>query len=49
MERSDNPNEVMTPTFVGEQLVYVPLLVFYLGPIAIKKYLEEQNGTDNAT
>ena len=49
MDQSRNPNEVMTPTFVGEQLVYVPLLIFYLGTNAINQYLERQQDDRQAS
>lgn len=41
MSEGHSPNEVMTPTYVGEQLVYVPLLIFYLGAEAIRNFIEE--------
>jgi len=45
MERGDSPNEVLTPTYIGEQLFYVPLLVYYMGELAVAAYIRDNKDT----
>lgn len=42
MER-ESPNDGFTPYYNGEQLVFIPLLLFYLGKEAIESYLRENS------
>lgn len=40
MPGESSPNEKLTPAYIDEELVFVPLLVFYLGNEAIRLYVE---------